>query len=548
MHELFSAGLANCKDSKQIWSQVNMLTGRKRRPLTGSHDLEALNKSFVFECNPNKPQHLSMPVSESTAAFELDHVSTYRALKSLRHCAKGSDGLDPMMLKLCAPELTVPSTKLYQRCFNLPAIPKQWKSSQITPIPKADSEKFRPIASLPTLSKPLERIMLNCIQESLPNDPKQFAFTKNRSTMDSLAVLYNKIVSSLDKFGRAYRCCFLDFSSAFNTICRQRLLDCLATHSVDQKTMLLLKDFLSGRTQHCFLNGKRSSSIPNDFGVLQGSILSPTLFSAYVKGLDVLSADLFLKYADDFVIGQRLNHWQEPDEFQTLLSDFHTTSSDAQLYLNTEKCVEVIFTLKSSNRSSFYDNTPPLTLNDAPMNRHGSTTYLGVKLSSDLTWSEHVETIFRKLVRLSFYIKSLRICKLPQYVIERFVHACVIPIIVYCSPVIFPGFLARDFTLLRRGCRLISRVSCLEYSYITERIVNRHISSCKDFADRVLNDSTHPLHHTLTNQRSCRATRQSFRHVTTRTAAYKNSIIPYICRLLNNEKTIRADLLTKLSL
>ncbi len=81
------------------------------------------------------------------------------------------------------------------------------------------------------------------------------------------------------------------------------------------------------------------------------------------------------------------------------------------------------------------------------------------------------------------------------------------PIILYCSPAIFPELLKQNFALLRRSIKLISNVCCLSFSHLTNRVCERHIKASCDFAERILADSEHPLHEELSKTRSHTSTR-----------------------------------------
>jgi len=427
-------------------------------------------------------------------------------------------------------------------CYNTSKIPSQWKQANICPIPKPGSEKYRPIALLPTLSKPLEKLMLKRLREAIPPDPTQFAFRKNRSTLDSIAFLCHSIAKSLDTSGKAYHCCFLDFSSAFNTIDRQRLIDYLSSFNVDKPTLFLLCDFLSNRSQHCTYGRTKSDPLPNNAGVLQGSILSPFLFASYVSNITSGPDFLTIKYADDFVIGRPHSNSDDTSIFRTALTSLHSHATSADLHLNPSKTMEVFFSLSHASRQYLYTNTTNLEVNNCNVTRTTDTLYLGVTLSSDLSWSSHVISIYDKLTRLSFSIRRLRSCKVPQSAIAYFVDACVLPTILYCSPVIFPGLLKKDVTLLRRGLRLIARCGCLGYHTLVEKVISRHFAACNSLAKRVIDDNTHPLHSIIIAHKSNVGTRSAFRIASARTQTYKNSIVPYLCRLLVDETKVKNEL------
>ncbi len=90
---------------------------------------------------------------------------------------------------------------------------------------------------------------------------------------------------------------------------------------------------------------------------------------------------------------------------------------------------------------------------------------------------------------------------LQRKYIRKFAEVCVIPIILYCSPVIFSGLLKQDFALLRRSIKLICNVCGLSVSDFTNLVCERHIKASSDFAERILVDSEHPLHEELSKAR-----------------------------------------------
>ncbi len=134
------------------------------------------------------------------------------------------------------------------------------------------------------------------------------------------------------------------------------------------------------------------------------------------------------------------------------------------------KCVQCMFTLKGNAvtdpgmKANTYNNT---------LSEVESVTYLGVIFSNNAKWIAHVEDIFRKCVRLSFFVKKLLRLPTPADFIRKFVETCVIPLILYCSPAIFPELLKHDFALLKRSIKLLSQVSGLNFSYLTNLLCER---------------------------------------------------------------------------
>ncbi len=96
-----------------------------------------------------------------------------------------------------------------------------------------------------------------------------------------------------------------------------------------------------------------------------------------------------------------------------------------------------------------------------------------------------------------FLAKTLRRLSTPAESIHKFAEACVIPIILFCSPAIFPELLKQDFAFLRHSIKLISNACGLSFSCLTKLVCERHIKASSNFAERILADSEHPLHEEL---------------------------------------------------
>ena len=119
-------------------------------------------------------------------------------------------------------------------------LPPEWRQVSITPIPKAVNPasgdiEFRPIANTSSWLKLVEKLVLSKLEPTLSSvdDPLQFAYKPNRATVDAVATLAHKLYSALDSGKRAVNGVFLDFSSAFNTIPRSKLLSNLSEDGVE---------------------------------------------------------------------------------------------------------------------------------------------------------------------------------------------------------------------------------------------------------------------------------------------------------------------------
>ena len=95
----------------------------------------------------------------------------------------------------------------------------------------------------------------------------------------------------------------LDLSAAFDTVDHTILLRRLDTmFRIKDDALLWLRSYLTDRTQTVVINQAHSSTLPMEYGVPQGSVLGPKMFSFYTKPLGQIISRHQLHYhfyADD---------------------------------------------------------------------------------------------------------------------------------------------------------------------------------------------------------------------------------------------------------
>jgi hypothetical protein len=103
-----------------------------------------------------------------------------------------------------------------------------------------------------------ERLVATHIKPCLPPsfDPHQFAYRANRSTEDAIAIGHHSTLSHLEHSGNYVRLLFIDFSSAFNTIILDILINKLWTScATDQSTLDSAPISPPPHTQHWLFQG-----------------------------------------------------------------------------------------------------------------------------------------------------------------------------------------------------------------------------------------------------------------------------------------------------
>ena len=75
----------------------------------------------------------------------------------------------------------------------------------------------------------------------------------------------------------------LDFSKAFDKVAHEKLLLKLHHYGIRGDSLKWMKNFLDNQKQAVVINGINSKKTPVSSRVLQGSVLSPILFLAYIN-------------------------------------------------------------------------------------------------------------------------------------------------------------------------------------------------------------------------------------------------------------------------
>ena len=241
-------------------------------------------------------------------------------------------------------------------------------------------------------------------------------------------------------------CVFFDLSKAFDTIPHQALLNKLQLFRVSATILHWIKNYLSGRHQRVVLNGTHSQWLPVCSGVPQGSILGPLLFLIYINDLSNLALSQgakILLYADDILLYKPIN---TPIDFDDLQADINTIAhwiSSNHLTVNSSKTKCMLISWKRSQAH----HLPPLNLNGSVIQPVEHYKYLGVWISSDLTWTKHVENVSCKARRLlGFMFRTFSpFCK-PETIITLY-KSQVLPIVDYAC-VVWDPHLKKDQYLL----------------------------------------------------------------------------------------------------
>ena len=226
---------------------------------------------------------------------KFDDVSPDDIVKVIKNSPTKSCLLDPwptFLVKDCLDILLPSITKLVNCSLSEGAVPDGFKSAVVTPLikksslSKDDLKNYRPVSGLSFISKLVEGVW-----------KMRIAYRRGHSTETALLSIKNQIHLSLAR-GEATAVVLLDQSAAFDTIDHDKLLDCLRKwFGVGGRCLDWFKSYLSDRTQCIKIGSVLSETSKLKFGVPQGSVLGPFLFSLYTTPLSkVISEHTDVKF------------------------------------------------------------------------------------------------------------------------------------------------------------------------------------------------------------------------------------------------------------
>ena len=420
-----------------FFTSVGSMTAQKASDL-------ALHHGLNINLDVQTLLHTSSNVSPEL--FELHQVTENHVERVIRRLPSnkvpGMDKIFSRILKDSLPCTLTTITRIVNNSFFTNTFARAWKTAEVTPILKCGNpdvpNNYRPISLLPIVSKITERLVHGQLMEYLIRNNKlavhQSGNRKLHSTETALLYVTDQLLQAMDD-KKVSIMVLLDMSKAFDSIRHDILLSKLQSLGFSQSALDWFLSYLSDRQQCVRIGDAVSEVLPLVFGVPQGSILGPVLFTIYVDDLfSVPKRCLSASYDDDCKLYLSFPPAELTTSIPALIEDLVRISQwccKNSLLINPDKTkiltvgVPQLLQKLSSFNITLFDKelTPVPVVKD-----------LGVLLDTCLSYNEHItktaSNCFLKLKQIN-RIKHLLDRKTLLLVINSFVFSK----LLYCSTV-----------------------------------------------------------------------------------------------------------------
>lgn len=423
---------------KKTWHKINELIGRKGREsiegkvakhfkelFTWNEILNSFAEEFtqgvegvIHECNSLTSDVTLQYVNHSMFLPKATTVEISKIIENLKvNKAPGMDNIRAKDIIYCKEKIVSVITRFVNASISEGIVPADLKKSLVKPIFKQGKQSnfsnYRPIAILSVVDKILETYVLNHLNRYLGDhlliNKYQYGFQKGKSTTTLLSDFNEFVKNKLDS-NKIVLVLFIDYKKAFDTINHDKLIEFLDKIGVRGKINKWFSDYLTNRKIIVKLNNQASEEKEVKYGVPQGSVLGPVLYSIYVNALfGCAKVCRMYMYADDTAmlsvhhsIDTATNNLQY--EYNNILRWSH----DNGLRINSSKTKVLCITTAKRNISnirikSHLDDclhVGAYRTNDCgcPVLEEVKTfRYLGMVIDNRFLWTSHIEGICKKL-------------------------------------------------------------------------------------------------------------------------------------------------------
>ncbi|UYV61056.1 hypothetical protein LAZ67_1003262 [Cordylochernes scorpioides] len=306
----------------------------------------------------------------------------------------GPDGIHGQMISNLGKNGKERLLDIFNNSWKTGKLPQDWKTATIIPIKKLDKSADDP-KKLPTYL-PHKRLTYHLDTKNLLPE-EQYGFRKGHGTIDQLLFFTQKVKDAQNRKPTNHTiAAFLDLTQAFDKVWKNKLITKLYKHfKIDGKAITWINDFLKNRYIRVKYNGTLSKTFKLYQGLPQGSVLSPTLFTLFIAGIEekISHKTNIGLFADDIILWSSNTNWKkaERDLNKTLLH-LEKFANKHKLEFNPQKSETCLFTTDKK----LYKIRPKIILKEQQLQYNKHPKYLGYTLDPEINSSKHIEEVIRK--------------------------------------------------------------------------------------------------------------------------------------------------------
>lgn len=409
-------------------------------------------KADTTGASPTLPQNCYSPAEINEITFTPEKVKI--ALESLKvDSSPGPDQIPAVFLSKCCQSLCKPLSIVMNNILNSGDFPEIWKKAVVIPIYKKGNkllpENYRPISLTSTICKCLKKVvvreMTSFFLENNIIPANQHGFLPRRSTTTNLLTRLQKWTLADDNH-QPIDVLYLDFEKAFDKIPINYLIYKLNHYGVRGKLIRLIENFLRGRSYQVRVGQELSKDYEVHSGVPQGSVLGPLLFIIYLSDMYTGLKTNYSSFADDTNL--YCNPLLQTALLQEDLETIKVWTMTWKMPLNDSKCTVLHIGNNNPNQAYFLGKTE---ITSVLQQRD-----LGVLVTGDLKWEQHITQIIKKANTQIYLIKTAfrdHSCEMILKLYKTFVR----PKIEYAQCIWSPYYV-KDIEALERVQRRITKI------------------------------------------------------------------------------------------
>lgn len=335
-----------------------------------------------------------------------------KVMRSMRPTkSTAEDGISMKLVKQAQQVLFKPLLNLVNTSITTNTFPEDLKTAKIIPILKQSKDpslpkSWRPVNILPSLSKILEKVIVNQLKKHLINNAiitgNHTGSRPKNSTTTAALTLHDIWSSVLDDDLEAV-VIQLDQSAAYDIVSHEILQNKLKALGLDKDAMNWFISYMNNRRQRVHVEASQSEERQvGRRSVIQGSTLSCLLYLIYILDMpEIFHNKPHTPYQD--VKCPRPTTFTYVDDFNTTITTkkndpdlmtrkLHENLSMTQQYmdanrlaLNSEK-TKIFLISKHPDRSK----QVKLTVNNKVITHNKTINVLGICINEKLTWNSHL--------------------------------------------------------------------------------------------------------------------------------------------------------------